>query len=196
MAIKKYFKLTRKKLIIIVLILFFIAWSILLANYSPNYSPNKIIERVGIENSYVITFFVAFLGGSSILIPFPYYLFIITFGAGGLNPFLLGLIGGLGLAAGDSITYFIGYQGKEVLPTRLQKVFDKICFFCSRKSWLMPFFLFIYGAMIPIPNDVIILPLGLGRYGYWKMAIPLTLGNIVYTTSLALLGYYGLVVLF
>jgi membrane protein YqaA with SNARE-associated domain len=192
MAVKKYFKLTKKNLIIFIFILFFILWSIVLIKVSPI----KITETIGIQNSYLLTFFVAFLGGSSILIPFPYYLFIITFGAGGLNPFLLGIIGGLGLALGDSITYFIGYKGKEVLPHKVQKIFNKIRIICSKRSWLMPFFLFIYGAIIPIPNDLIILPLGLGRYPYWKMAIPLTIGNMIYTTGLALLGYYGLVVLF
>ena len=59
-------------------------------------------------------------------------------------------------------------------------------------SWVVYLSLFIYGAMIPIPNDVIVIPMGLAHYPYKKLIIPLGLGNIVFNIMLALVGFYGL----
>ena len=45
--------------------------------------------------------------------------------------------------------------------------------------------------MIPIPNDVITVSMGLAHYPYWKVMLPLGLGNIIFNISLALVGFYG-----
>lgn len=195
MKLKKWFShiKTPKRFAIIFILIVFISWSILLYKIPPL----ELTKAVGVNNSYLLILLVAFLGGSSILIPFPYYLFIVTFGAAGLNPFLIGFLGGLGLAIGDSTSYIIGYHGREIFTPRFQRLFKKFCSWCNTGHiFWMYIFLFIYGAIIPIPNDVIVVPLGLSRYPYWKMAIPLALGNMVYTTGLALIGFYGLSSLF
>ncbi len=190
MNILNFLKKNKKKeLIIGLLVLLFILWSFILYSFSPS----KIIDAVGIHNSYLIVIILGFLGGTSLLFPFPYYLFVITFAAGGSNPILLGICAGIGVVIGESTSYFVGYHGREIFNEKYQKLFSKICKYCNRKenTTLLSIILFLYGAFIPLPNDFLILPLGAARYGYWKLIIPLGLGNIIFNILLAYSGIYG-----
>ncbi|MEM0465722.1 MAG: hypothetical protein QXW97_03420 [Candidatus Pacearchaeota archaeon] len=183
-------KNTKKKIGYLIFIITLILWSVFLMYYSPQ----KIISKIGNQNAYIISFLSALIGGTSILFPFPYYLFVLTFGSGGANPFILGISAGVGLIIGDSTSYLIGYKGKEILPDKLNVIFKKLYFFCnnSKYKWFIPIFLFFYGAIIPLPNDVIVISLGLVKYPYLKLIMPLGLGSIVFNTILAFAGFYGL----
>lgn len=171
------------------IILIFISWVILLQKISPA----TIVDFFGTQNSYLLVFFLAFVGGTSILFPFPYYLVVFTFGAAHLNPILLGIFAGTGVMLGDSTSYLVGYSGREIIPAKLSERFNKIRDWLLRqKSGFIALGLFLYGAIIPIPNDVVIVPLGVIRFSYIKAVIPLWLGNIVFNIIVAFAGLYGL----
>ena len=179
----------KKKIGFLLLFLLVISWSIFLYFISPE----KIINYFGDGNSYWIVFIAGLLGGISILFPFPYYIFVLTFAIGGLNPFLLGLFTGLGVILGESTSYWIGYTGRDVLPIKAKNIFNRISkYFNKDLTWRVPIFLFIYGSLSPLPNDVILIPLGMARYPFLKVIIPLGLGNIIYNILLAVAGFYGL----
>lgn len=179
----------KKFLSAFILVSIILLWSVLLY-YFP---PTEIIDAIGIQNGYILTFFAALLGGTSVLFPFPYYLVVFTLGAGGLNPFLLGIFSGIGLMVGDSTSYLFGYSGREIITGKLAITFNKIHDWTLQKpKWVMPSLLFTYGAFIPVPNDIIVIPLGLARYPFIKVVIPLVLGNIVFSTIIAFSGLYGL----
>ncbi len=181
----------KEHLSIVIFSLILILWTLLLFFYSPV----TIVEFLGITNSYLIIFLLSFFGGTSIIIAFPYYLFVITLGAGGLNPLLLGLTAGTAVILGDSTSYLIGLKGKTVLPDFLQKKFKRFHnWLLKGPTILITGFLFLYGAFIPIPNDIIVIPLGLAQYPYFKLIIPLGLGNIFFNVMLASLGYYRIII--
>lgn len=172
----------------VILIGLFIGWSVLIFHVPPA----SIIERIGISNGYAAAFILAFLGGLSAFISFPYYLGILTLGAGGLEPVFLGIAAAGGLFLGDSTSYLIGYTGRDIIPSRLHRVFDRFCSWClSHPSWLVPTVLFLYGALVPFSNDLLVVPMGLARFPFWRLMIPLSLGNVVFNTGVALIGAYG-----
>ena len=157
-----------------------------------NFPPTEIVEFIGINNGYVLTFFGALLGGTSILVTFPYHILIFTLASGGLNPFFLGLLAGLGIFIGDSTSYFIGYTGREIVTGKPAALFERFHKWVVKKpKWILPIFLFLYSSVIPTPNDLLVIPLGLVRYPYIKVIIPLLLGSIVFNTLLAFAGFYG-----
>jgi membrane protein YqaA with SNARE-associated domain len=168
-------------------ILFFILWSIIIYNISPE----EIVNKFGVNNGYLIAFFVAFFASISTLINFPYQLVILSLASGGLNPILLGISAGGGEILGDSTSYFIGYHGHHVLPSKFQQSFKKFTNWCIKgPTWVTSAALFLYGAFVPLPNDLIIVPLALGHYPYRRMIFPLALGNIFFNIAIALLGTY------
>ncbi len=179
----------KKELFIGLMILLFIIWSFLIYAITPS----KIVDFIGIHNSYLIVIVLGFLGGTSLLFPFPYYLFVITFAVGGSNPILLGVCTGIGVIIGESTSYLVGYHGREILSKNFQKIFNKIYIYANKKqnTVILSIVLFLYGCFIPLPNDFLILPLGAARYNYWKLIIPLGLGNIIFNILLSYGGIYG-----
>lgn len=182
-----YIKLKRRLVAVIVLMIFLL-WTLVLYKFSPN----KIAEFVGIGNGYILSFALAFIGGTSLFFPFPYYLVVMTFGAAGLNPYLLGLSAGLGVVMGDSTSYLIGRKSREILPSRVSLFFTKFLNWCMRKaSYFITIVLFLYSTFVPLPNDVLVIPLGIAHFPYWKMIIPLAIGNIIFSTMMAFAGFHG-----
>lgn len=179
----------KNKIFFVSILIFFVFWTFFIYKFSPE----KIIEMVGLNNSYLVVLFVSFLGGVSIIFPLPYYLFVMTFAAGGSNPFILGIFAGVGLTLGDSTSYLFGFHGGEIIPQKYQKNFEKILKkFISYPKYLRALLIFIWGSIVPLPSDILTIPMGILKYPYKKLIIPLGLGHIVFNTILAVSGYYGI----
>jgi len=126
------------------------------------------------------------------MFPIPYYLEVFTFAAGGSNPFLLGISAGLGIAIGDSTSYLFGYNGGQIIPRVYQNISARISkIITSSPEWLRFVILIIWGSIFPFPNDLLIIPLGLIKYPYIKIVVPLVIGSIIFNTLIALAGFYG-----
>ncbi len=165
-----------------------IGWSFFLYRIPPQ----ELVALLGLENGYITSFVVSFLGGISTFITIPYQLVNFALGAGGLNPYVIGLVGALGVSLGDSTSYLIGYHGRHIAPGRMEKILHKFSdWLLAHPSWLTSMTLFLYGAFVPFSNDFIVISLGLAHFPYQRMIIPLGLGNIAFNTGLALAGAYG-----
>lgn len=171
-------------------LLFLVAWTSLVYQFSPD----EVIEKLGVRNGYVLAFVAAFLAGISTFISAPYALVIITLGAGGLSPIFIGLVSALGLFLGDSTSYILGYYGHHVVPTGLQEELQKVnTWLMARKhAWTVLVLIFLYGAFFPFSNDLVVISFGLVRYPFWRVMTPLALGSIVFNMILAYLGKYGM----
>jgi membrane protein YqaA with SNARE-associated domain len=166
-----------------------VVWTVVLYQFPPS----DIVEQLGVSNGYVATLVLSFVGGLSTFISVPYHLVIMTFAAGGMNPWLLGLVASVGQCAGDSISYLLGYSGKSILPRSTYSVIERFQRWCiGRPYWQFAGALILYGSMSPFSNDWILIPMGLARYPYRRVIIPLEIGNMVFNTGAALLGAYGL----
>lgn len=172
----------------IVLILFFISLSIFFYVYS---SPEKLIELIGVNNTYALIFTLAFFGGLTTFSGIPYHLVLITLATGGLNPLFLGLSTAFGVMLGDSTSYYIGYQGSLIIPQGLQKILQPIRSFALKHPKTLPLFFFLYGSLVPFSNDFIVISMGLSQYPFWRVMIPLGLGNLVFNISLAFLANHA-----
>jgi len=169
-------------------VILFVTFSAIFFFYS---TPEQIIDWLGVSNAYLLIFILAFIGGLTIFSGIPYHLVIITMALGGLNPFILGLSASLGVILGDSTSYYVGYQGEAVIPDRFQKFFQKINDFSLTHPKALPLFGFFYGSFVPFSNDFITISAGLAHYPFWRIMIPLAIGNLIFNTSLAFLAVYA-----
>lgn len=169
----------------ILLILFFISISLFFFFYS---SPERLITLIGVQNAYALIFILAFLGGMTTFTGIPYHLVLITLATGGLNPLLLGLSTAIGVMLGDSTSYYVGYQGSVIIPKTLQRILQRIRNFALKYPKILPLFFFLYGSISPFSNDFIVISMGLSQYPYWRVMVPLGLGNLVFNISLAYLS--------
>ncbi len=140
---------------------------------------------------YSGAFAVSFMGNATILVPFPYVVVPFVLGADmGHDPWMVGLVSGIGAALGEMTGYFAGYYGR-----RLLKEEDKINGFreyVQRRPSMTPVIIWFLAAT-PIPDDILIVPLGVARYSWWRMFVPLLIGKTIFLTAIAWAGRLGLV---
>ena len=182
--IKKWIK---KFEIFFVILLILIFWSYLFSIYSPN----ELVETIGVTNGYIILFLIAALGGVSSFTISSLYATIVTLTLGGLNPFLIGILGGIGITIGDSLFYYLGYRGRKIVSPRLNHYLENISTWLHDHSPIrVQFFIYLWAGFSPFPNDIMTISLGLNHYNYKKVLPPLVLGNITFTILFALAILY------
>jgi membrane protein YqaA with SNARE-associated domain len=139
---------------------------------------------------------VSFLGNATILFPFPYI--GVPFILGGLrdgltneflfDPWLVGLVSGFGAMLGELTGYAIGYGGGSLIEVEKRNSFRD---FVQRYPRLTPIVLWFLAAT-PIPDDVLVVPLGAAKYPWWKVAIPQLVGKSMFLMAIAWTGRLGL----
>lgn len=150
--------------------------------------PEELITAIGVENAYFVVFLIAALGGVSSFTAASYFSTIVAFAAAGLNPILLGIVGGIGVSIGDSLFFLFGQHGRVVLSQHVEHVMDMIKRKLNRfHQFAVPLFVFFYAGFTPFPNEFMTISVGLTGTKYREIVIPLVLGN-VNITILTVLG--------
>ncbi len=143
-----------------------------------------IISQYGVLGVFV----VSLLGNAIPYSTIPYLIFIILYSVTVQDPItnlLITLAGGLGAAVGKVIVYYFGVGIRKLIPNNMKKnmeVFIRI----SRQSVFLAVFLF---AALPLPDDILYIPLGAMRYDLLKFFIALLAGKIVITGTAVYFGY-------
>lgn len=146
------------------------------------------MHRYSLEQGYWGAFLVTFLSNVSIVIVIPYGSVLFLLGSLGLNPWTLGLVTGLAAALGEVVAYLIGRGAGRLVGSRQQEKFERLKGFIVRHPRATPFLIFLFG-LTPIPDDIIMIPLGLVGYPLWRAMIPDALGKIVLTTLVVCAGH-------
>ncbi|MFH1445271.1 MAG: VTT domain-containing protein [Nanoarchaeota archaeon] len=143
-----------------------------------------MVETTG----YLGVFLVSLIGSASIFFPVP--AFIVIFAAGVfLNPWLVGLIAGIGSAIGELTGYLLGFGGRKVAETKYEKQLEKTKKWVDRRGAFFVIFLF---ALTPLPDDIAGIIAGVIEYDIKKFFIATLIGKIILSVGIALAGFYGM----
>jgi membrane protein YqaA with SNARE-associated domain len=151
---------------------------------------------VSLMMGYPGLFIISFLGNATILVPFPYI--GAPFILGGLqdsvsheflfNPTFIGLVGGAAATLGEMTGYVIGYLGGRYVESGQRDSFLKFVQLHPKLTPAAVWFL----AVTPLPDDILVVPLGAARYPWWKVIIPQLIGKTMFLTVIAWAGRAGL----
>ncbi|MCI0437521.1 MAG: VTT domain-containing protein [Chloroflexi bacterium] len=103
-----------------------------------------------------------------------------------LNPFILGVLGGVAATLGELVGYYIGTRGSSALEGR--RFYEKTRYFATRWGGKA---LFAFAAM-PLPFDLAGIWAGTVRYPVWRFLLCVGGGKIVKITAMAVAAAYGL----
>ena len=126
---------------------------------------------------YIVVFIVTLIGNASIFIVIPYPLAILYAIESNINIAILIVVASLAAAAGELLSYALGVLGRRIteshiaLYNKLGNVLRK-----NRKKVYLAIFI---AAMTPLPDDLILIPLGLARFGLMRSFAPCFLGKLV-----------------
>lgn len=152
--------------------------------------PEKIVEKVGVHNGYLLGFLISASGGVSVFSSGVVYATMTTLVIGGLNFIILGLAMGVGSFIGDMIMFYLGVKGKKMAEEKYKKKMKKYQKWIKKQpNWIVYLILYFYVSFVPMPNDLLLIPLGLAGYHYKQVIPSVLLGNL---TFMLLLGYFSL----
>lgn len=143
---------------------------------------NQTVYAYGYAGAFVISIF----GNFTVFFPVPYVLTIYAFGAT-LNPVLLGLVCGAGSTVGEFSAYLIGRGGRRVIDERYGERLETAKLLVQRYGMAI-IFLF---AVLPLPDDLILIPLGMLRYSLKKAMTAMFVGKTIMCTAVAYAGRYS-----
>ena len=148
--------------------------------------PQELLQDLATTFSYPGVFLLSFIGASSVIIPIPYTVALLTISAPqfGFDPLLLAVFVGFGAAAGELVGYGLGYAGRRVVSERHKRRLDAMLRIFGRFG-LPAIFIF---ALTPLPDDLLFIPLGLMRYSLWKAFIACTAGKFFMSFIIAYTG--------
>ncbi|MCD6301817.1 MAG: VTT domain-containing protein [Staphylothermus sp.] len=135
-----------------------------------------LIDQYGILGVFI----VSLLGNAVPYSTIPYLIFIVVYAGMVKDPaldILIAFSGGLGAAIGKLIVYYFGFGLRKILPEKIlenMEVFNKL----FKNSAFIAVLLF---AALPLPDDIIYVPLGAMKYDTKRYFIALLIGKIIIT---------------
>ncbi|MGM0482884.1 MAG: hypothetical protein ACQEP6_03445 [Patescibacteria group bacterium] len=162
----------------ILLIIFVICWTVFITCVPPA----KMVDSIGIETGYLIIFLTALVGISGFA-SIPFYTMLITLSSTGeFNILLLMLVAAPARSFGDVIFFFVGHKGhhamNEMTGSKKIKSFSK--WLNNKPAYLTPLVAYLYTAAAPLPKELLMIILGLGRVHFRWLLIGLILGNATF----------------
>ncbi len=153
------------------------------------------MTQASILLGYPGTFLACFLGSASVVIEVPFA--GVPFIMGGLttslgqflfDPWLLGLLSGIGATIGDMTSYALGYVGRRFVDETSSSGFSE---FIENHPKATPLAVFIL-ASTPLPVDPALVSLGVAKYSIWKLFLPCLIGEVIFLTGVAWAGRLSL----
>jgi membrane protein DedA with SNARE-associated domain len=186
----------RRRLLFIVALLLVIAITVAL-QLTYGLHPERLIELR--TQLYWGAFLISIIGNATLIFPGAVLVMlsnlgILLYGSTGLyGPIIIGLVGGVGAAIGETTGYVAGYSGREIVARG--KMYGRVEKWLRR--WGAPaIFLF---ALMPVVFDLIGIAAGILRFPFWKFLLLCGLGRtILYTVfvTLAALGWKAILPFF
>lgn len=135
----------------------------------------KLSGEIGV---YFGVFIISIFGNFTIIFPVPYVIALIVvsavIGFPGVNPIIIGLVGGLGASIGEVTAWLIGRGSQNVLKDneKMNRMKSYV-----EKGWA-PVLIFIFAAT-PLPDDAFLIVLGLASYSILKTLVFCFIGKFV-----------------
>ncbi|MDO8569560.1 MAG: hypothetical protein Q7R89_02165 [bacterium] len=152
-------------------------------------TPEEIVDYVGVENTYVVSFLLAVFGGLSTVTGISFFASVVTFSSGGANPLFLGLFGGLGIFISDTIFFFVARYGIQIFKERVKPL--SLWLVSKMKKVSLSIILvgvYIYIGFTPFPNDILMVALVFIGMPFKRLAPVLLTGSITIVMLTAYLG--------
>lgn len=181
------------------MILVSVYWTILLLSpsvVSPLSQFFEWVSEAAVFLGYPGTFLACLLGSASVVVEVPFA--GVPFVLGGLrdgligpflfDPWLIGILSGIGATIGDMTSYVLGYAGRRLVDESSSKGFSR---FIEDHPRATPLAIFILAAT-PLPLDPAVVSLGVARYSWWKLFWPCMIGEVIFLTLVSWAGRLSL----
>jgi len=157
---------------------------------------NETVKYIVTSFGYTGMFFIAVLSGFNLAIPIPAIGFYPLFVEHGFSSVLIIATISCGMVFGDGIGYLIGSTGREVMsPSRVEKISTWVHTLKTKHRFAPYILVCMYAAFVPLPNELLVIPMAFAGYRFLPMVAMLFIGNVFFN-MLGAVGIANLVSLF
>ena len=154
------------------------------------------LATIAIESNFIISFIqqfgyvgifaVAIITGFNLVVPIPPVALFPLFIESGLNFWGIILATSIGLSIADSISYFLGKAGREiVVDSGEHKVITRLERIRSKYEYAPLAILFFVATLAPFPNELVVIPLAFLGYRL-RLVLPILFaGHLIFHTIYA-----------
>jgi membrane protein DedA with SNARE-associated domain len=138
------------------------------------------------QYGYAAVFLVGLVSNATVVLPVP-GLAVSSVMGGVFNPWIVGLVGGLGQALGELTGYMAGYSGQTLVDGN--PTYNRLT------HWMQRYGMWTIFVLALIPNPVFDLggmAAGTLRFPLLKFLVACTAGKVIKNMIFALAGYYGI----
>lgn len=142
------------------------------------------------EYGYVAVFLVGLVSNATLILPVP-GLAVSSLLGSVLNPWIVGLVAGVGQALGELTGYMAGYSGQTLV--------DEHPRYRQLVTWMQQYGVLTIFLLALLPNplfDVAGMVAGVLRLGVWRFLLSCAAGKVIKNVAFAMAGYYGIGALF
>lgn len=182
----------RKKVLNLAVFLVVLAGGLFASLWLTQYVQNDDVSQKLIQEfGHIGILIISFIAGLNALVPVPAATFVPIFTAGGISlPMVIALLI-VGTMAANLLTYAIGRYGGEITKSHYPNVQQKLLDAYQGKERWLPHFVFFFTALIPLPDEIFLIPLGVMGIKLKQIILPLFLGTVFYQTFAAF-GIYNI----
>src|SRR3989344_9181183 len=160
-----------------VLVLTLVVAAFLLAREA---TESAIIKETVLLYGYTGVFFLSAVAGFNIVVPVPAIAFVPLFFESGLNIAPTLFVIALGTTFGDFVGYALGLAGRELAEDKKIKILAFLEQTRERHYWWPIGTLLFYSALVPFPNEILVIPLAFLGYKFKHIFITVLAGNLVF----------------
>lgn len=150
--------------------------AILMAQFiSQNETANQVIAEFG----YVGVLILAIISGLNPVLPLPAATLTPLFTEAGLTIPLVIISLTIGTLIADFIGFSLGHISRTSVAKRYPKQFATFTSLGSQRKRLIFVFVSFYAALMPLPNEIILIPLAVAGVSFPFLLLPLFIGNLI-----------------
>ena len=183
-----YYKLLIKPLLAVI-VFGLILWLGYLAQSS------SVLQDLASGGGYLGVFFFAFLNGFNVFVPVLTTSFLPVWTAAGLNSIILIILISLAMTLADSVAFFIAKLGGNVTTPKEKSLLHRLTKLKEKFEATPLIVLLLWSIFAPLPNEVILIPMGILGYKAKHIVPIVLLGNFIFNTitGLGLAGLFHLI---
>lgn len=140
------------------------------------------------ELGYPGLFVAAAISGFNVLVPVPVAGFTPALQSIGFDPFWVIIVFSLGMSVGDSVGYLLGLLGRNASGRKAPRFVETLHRWSVERPIAFMAAIFLYASLVPMPNELFVIPLAFARVAWHRLLIPVGLGHIV-LNSLIFAGF-------
>jgi len=145
-------------------------------------SDNESVRTIVSSYGYIGAFIISIFSGFNLLVPIPAVTFMPLFIESGLLFWPAILVITLGVTLADTLASVLALVSKKIATKASfgEEVFKKFHQFGERYPRAPLFILFFYACFVPLPNELLLVPLTLARHPLKQLILVVLIGNFVH----------------